>query len=171
MARCHGGRDSRPLWLRHPAVSTTLITKPQSCDKEATPMSQIQISATRVADRLGVFASVTCFVHCLATPILLSASAVYAHFLPSEEHTHRVLAIAVTLIGVFAIGMGYRKHKQRSILGAAVLGVSLIFIGAYVGDRLPSHWMEVSITVAGSCCMIAAHRLNHTFCGRCNQCI
>ena len=128
-------------------------------------------SWTQSADRLGVFASAACFVHCLITPVLLSLSAVYAHFLPLEEHTHRLLAVVITLIGAVALGVGYRKHKQWSVLGLMAVGLVLIFTGAYVGDRLPSHWYEVAITLAGSCCMICAHRLNHTFCGRCDICL
>lgn len=129
-----------------------------------------QPSWTAVADRLGVVASAVCFLHCVATPVVLSLSAVYVHFLPSEEHTHRVLAVMVTLVGALALGTGYRKHKQRSILALMAVGLALIFTGAFYGDRLPSHWYEVVVTLAGSCCMITAHRLNHTFCGRCGNC-
>ena len=133
-------------------------------------MFEAQLSWTRSADRLGVVASAACFVHCLATPVLLSFSAVYAHFLPSEEHLHRVLAVLIALIGAVSLGFGYRKHKQCSALGLMAAGLLLIFAGAYFGDRLPSHWCEVAITLAGSSCMIGAHRLNHTFCGRCQRC-
>ncbi len=68
-------------------------------------------------DRAGVVASAACFVHCMATPVLLSFSAVWAHFLPSEEITHRILAVVVTLLGALALIAGYRRHKNQSILG------------------------------------------------------
>ena len=121
-------------------------------------------------DRAGIYASALCFVHCLATPVVLSLSAVSAHFLPTEEHTHRTLAVIVTLLGAAALGNGYRRHKQRSILVLMAVGLALIFSGAYFGDLLPNHWCEVAITLAGSLCMIFAHRLNHTFCKRCVRC-
>jgi peptidoglycan/LPS O-acetylase OafA/YrhL len=133
-------------------------------------MSANQSLWTETLDRVGMVASAACFVHCLATPIVLSLSAVYAHFLPSEEHTHRVLAIVVSLFGVLALGFGHRKHTQKSILTLMASGLTLIFAGAFFGDRLPFHWNEVAITLAGSCCMISAHRMNHTFCRRCNGC-
>ena len=133
-------------------------------------MSESQLSWSTVADRAGIAASALCFVHCLATPILLSLSAVYVHFLPSEERTHRILAIGVTLIGVTALGLGYRRHKRKTSLIVAGIGVILIFMGAFFGDKLPAHWQEVVITLAGSCCMIAAHRLNRTFCNSCKSC-
>jgi hypothetical protein len=121
-------------------------------------------------DRVGMFASAACFVHCLVTPVAVSLLAVYAHFLPSEERTHRVLAIVVTLLGALALATGYRRHKRTSVLFLVAAGLALIFAGAFFGDRLPSHWYEVSITLAGSCCMIAAHRKNHTFCRKCEVC-
>lgn len=132
----------------------------------------MNVSQTRVAafDRLGIVTSAACFIHCIATPVLLSFSAVSAHYLPTEEHTHRLLAVLVTLFGAIALLSGYRRHKRRSILALMALGLALIFSGAYLGDRLPSHAAEVAITVAGSCCMIAAHRMNHTFCRSCHTC-
>jgi carbon starvation protein CstA len=121
-------------------------------------------------DRAGIYASALCFVHCLLTPVVLSLSAVSAHFLPSEEHTHRTLAVLVTIVGALALGAGYRRHKRRSILVLMAAGLALIFFGAYFGDSLPNHWCEVAITLAGSSCMIAAHRRNHTFCQQCVRC-
>jgi carbon starvation protein CstA len=121
-------------------------------------------------DRVGVYASALCFVHCLLTPVVLSFSAVAAHFLPTEEHTHRTLAVLVTLVGALALGTGYRRHKQRSILVLMAVGLAFIFFGAYFGDSLPNHWCEVAVTLSGGACMIAAHRKNHTFCQQCTCC-
>lgn len=133
-------------------------------------MPQIQELCAEHIDRVGVATSALCFVHCVAAPVVLSFSAVSSHCIPSEEHTHRLLAVFVTFIGATAIGFGYRRHKRKRVLGAAVLGVMLICFGAYFGDSLPSHGNEVFVTLAGSCCMIFAHRMNHTFCRNCKRC-
>jgi|SRR5579872_1752518 len=120
------------------------------------------------ADRVGIVVSAACFVHCIVTPIVLSISAVSAHYLPSEERVHRVLAASVAAIGGFAIVAGYRKHRRSRgflLMGSALL---LIFGGAYWGDRLPSHSAEVLVTMMGSCLMISAHLINHTFCKKCS---
>jgi peptidoglycan/LPS O-acetylase OafA/YrhL len=133
-------------------------------------MAQIQELWVEHLDRAGMVASAICFIHCVATPVLLSLAAVSSHFVPSEEHTHRVLAVFVTIIGAAAIGFGYRRHQRKRVLGAALLGLVLICCGAYFGDSLPSHRSEVAVTLAGSCCMIFAHRMNHTFCRNCKKC-
>jgi uncharacterized membrane protein YfcA len=127
-------------------------------------------SLTLSPDKLGIWASVFCVVHCIATPFLLSFSSVFAHFVPGEERTHRALAMLIAVIGAVAIVRGFRVHGRLRILFLMAAGLVCIFTGAYAGDRLPSHSVEVMITLCGSCLMIASHRLNHTFCRRCTSC-
>jgi uncharacterized membrane protein YfcA len=122
------------------------------------------------ADRLGIIASALCFVHCIMTPVVLSLSAVWAHYLPSEEGFHRVLAMIVAAVGCFAIVNGYRKHRHFRVLSLMSGGLLFIFAGAYLGDRLPSHIAEVAVTMTGSSLMITAHLINHTFCKNCRRC-
>ena len=123
---------------------------------------------TLPADQIVIWASGFCMVHCLLTPIVLSLSAVSAHFLPSEERTHRVLAVSIAIVGALALVKGYRRHKKRRIPLLMAIGLAFIFGGAWYGDHLPSHTAEVTITMIGSGFMIAAHRINHTFCRNCS---
>jgi hypothetical protein len=118
-------------------------------------------------DRMGVWTSALCIIHCLLMPVLLSMSAVFVHFLPSEERVHRSLALAIAAIGAIALIRGIRIHRRLCVLYLMAAGLACIFFAAFQGDRLPGHWMEVTITFAGSILMIAAHRLNHTFCNDC----
>jgi hypothetical protein len=120
------------------------------------------------ADQIGIWTSTLCVIHCLLTPVLLSLSAVSAHFLPSEEKTHRTLAVVIAMLGAIALVKGYRKHRSSRVLVLMVVGLAFIFTGAYWGDRLPSHTAEVVVTLLGSGFMIAAHRTNHTFCCDCS---
>jgi hypothetical protein len=122
------------------------------------------------ADRLGMVASALCFVHCVVTPIVVSLSAVWAHYLPAEEKFHRTLAVVVATLGAIAIVGGYRRHRRFRVLVLMSGGLLPIFAGAYWGSRLPSHLAEVAITMMGSCLMIAGHLLNHTFCKDCERC-
>ena len=133
-----------------------------------TSQSTLSTSNSRQwADRLGVWTSAACVVHCLLTPVLLSFSAVFAHLLPAEESVHRSLALLVALFGTAALLIGFRKHRRFAVLFMMLGGLSCIAGGAWFGDRLPSHAVEVAITFCGSGLMIAAHRMNHTFCRSC----
>ena len=121
----------------------------------------------RWPDHIGQCVSALCVVHCLLTPVLLSLSTVAAHFLPSEESTHRFLAVGVAAIGALALSNGYRAHRRKLTIYMMCIGLGLIAMGAFYGDRLPSHWVEAGVTLTGSLFMIASHRLNHTFCEDC----
>jgi uncharacterized membrane protein YfcA len=106
-------------------------------------------------DLVGIWASALCVVHCLATPI------------PSDERVHRSLALLIASVGAIALLRGFKAHRRKRILYLMAAGLGFIFCGAFAGDHLPGHWAEVGITMIGSGLMIAAHRLNHTFCRDC----
>jgi MerC mercury resistance protein len=117
---------------------------------------------------MGVWTSALCVVHCLLTPVLISSSAIVAHFLPAEERVHRSLAVLVALFGTTALMVGFRRHRRATVLALMMGGLTCIGGSAWFGDKLPSHAYEVAITMVGSGLMIAAHRLNHTFCKSCD---
>jgi len=133
-------------------------------------MSNERQAASLRADQLGIIASALCLIHCILTPVVLSLSAVWVHYLPAEERFHRVLAAMVAAIGCIAIIRGYRKHRRLRVFGLMVGGLGLIFAGAYLGNRLPSHTAEMAVTMTGSGLMIAAHLTNHTFCKKWDRC-
>src|SRR5260370_9328062 len=98
-------------------------------------------------DRLGIIASALCFVHCILTPVVLSLSAVWAHYLPSEELFHRALAVLVAAIGCFAFISGYRKHRRLRVLLLLTAGFSFIFFVDYLVDFLPTHTSRVPMPI------------------------
>jgi len=87
--------------------------------------------------------------------------------MPAEESVHRSLALLVALFGAIALLVGFRKHRRAVVLLMMLVGLGCIAGAAWFGDKIPSHAMEVTITFCGSGFMIAAHRLNHTFCKSC----
>jgi uncharacterized membrane protein YfcA len=131
-------------------------------------MTRKRDSLSLRADRLGIIASAACFVHCILTPVVISFAAVWAHYIPSEEKFHRTLAVLVAAVGGFAILTGYSRHRRKRVLLFMAGGLFCIFAGAWWGDRLPSHLAEVAVTLIGSCLMITAHLINHTFCKHCD---
>lgn len=133
-------------------------------------MSNERQAAFLRADQLGVIASALCLIHCILTPVVLSLSVVWVHYLPAEERFHRVFAAMVAALGCIAIITGYRKHRRLRVFGLMVGALGLIFAGAYFGSRLPSHAVEMAVTMTGSGVMIAAHLVNHTFCKKCDRC-
>jgi MerC mercury resistance protein len=102
--------------------------------------------------------------------VVLSLPAVWVPYLPAEERFHWVLAAMVAAIGCIAIITGYQRQRRLPVFGLLAGGLGLIFAGAYLGNRLPSHAAEMAVTMTGSSLMIAAHLINHTFCENCDRC-
>jgi len=142
------------------------MDEPQFTGANATENSAKAIAIS--VDQIGIWTSGLCVAHCLLTPVLISFSAVFAHFIPSEERTHRLLAVIIAAIGALALIKGYRSHRRPHVLLLMTVGLACIFAGAFWGNHLSSHAVEVLITFIGSGFMIAAHRLNHTFCRDCS---
>lgn len=136
-------------------------------NNEASELASASRLLALPVDQIGAWALTLCAIHCILTPVVLSISVVSAHFLPSEERTHRTLAIAIAALGAIALVKGYRRHRSWRVLLHMVIGLTFIFGGAWWGDRLPTHAAEVFITLIGSGFMITAHRINHTFCSNC----
>ena len=135
-------------------------------DSQCTSKSDQKTLALPI-DQIGMWTSGLCIVHCLLTPVLLSMSAVFAHFLPSEEWVHRLLAVFIALVGAIALVRGFRRHRRRRVICLMAGGLACIFLAAFQGDRFHSHVAEIGVTFLGSLLMISAHRLNHTFCKDC----
>ena len=57
----------------------------------------------------------------LLTSVVLSLSVASAHFLPSEEKTHRTLAVAIAALGAIALVKGYRRDRSWRVLALMLL--------------------------------------------------
>lgn len=84
-------------------------------------------------DRLGIFTSATCAVHCAATPVLLAT-------LPALKFTewmasplfHQLAAVACCSIVAVAIWPSFVKFRDYRILSLSSLGLGLILSAAFV---------------------------------------
>ncbi|MEM7626872.1 MAG: MerC domain-containing protein [Planctomycetota bacterium] len=79
-------------------------------------------------DQLGIVASVACVVHCLATPVLLILMPVMGAWW-SHPAAHWGLAALVLPLALWVVLRGYRRHRRRAALVAAVLGAVFIVAG------------------------------------------
>jgi hypothetical protein len=107
-------------------------------------------------DRIGIFASILCAVHCALTPVLLimlpTFGKAWAH--PS---THWGMALVVIPIAIFMMRKGYKTHSKKWILVVGSLGVAFIIAGAILpyielGDRSTNteQAQSVASTTAGT---------------------
>jgi len=83
-------------------------------------------------DRLGIIASVTCAIHCAATPILLA-------FLPALKLTewmasskfHQIAAVVCVGMVSIAIWPAFRRFRDYRVLSLSTAGLGLLIAAAF----------------------------------------
>ena len=110
-------------------------------------------------DRLGTVASAACAVHCAIcalAPGLLAAFGLTA--LIGHEAEWGFTAAAV-IIAVWAMIVGWRRHRTRRVVFALATGIAGLII-ARGFEHIDAHWMGVTLGVVGSLGLITGHFLN-----------
>lgn len=117
-------------------------------------------------DKIGLFLSSLCALHCLATPLLVLALPVLGDVF-HEEWVHILMALFVVPVGLYAFWSGYKHHHQVQVFGLGIAGLVLVS-GA---SLLPHQVHEVVefyghdiLTIVGSVFLIVAHILNRRAC-------
>ena len=105
-------------------------------------------------DKLAIFFSAFCLVHCIVLPagFLLSTS-ILGQFLFSER-IHQGLFLVIAALALWALPQGLRQHHQPLPLLLALIGLSLLGTALFV----PS--LEGLFSVVGSLLLMAAHLRN-----------
>ena len=122
-----------------------------------------------VADRVGVFASSACAIHCLLVPTLLVAGVTVPTAVLGDEAIHQALLLLVLPAALVAFTLGCRKHKDRWVFAIGVTGLVGVSSAALFHDALGEH-AERAITVASAALLVAAHVRNYRLC-RSRSCV
>lgn len=116
-------------------------------------------------DRFGTAGSLLCAIHCALLPLLIAAlpSLGVAKWL--GEGFEQGFVIFATLLGLFSVAWGYRRHHGVRALLLMMPGLSVLWIGVLYG---PLHHALVPHAIAmtfGGTLVGLAHlanlRLNH----------
>ncbi|MDA7526305.1 MerC domain-containing protein [Verrucomicrobiales bacterium] len=104
------------------------------------------------SDRVGVYASVLCAIHCALTPILLLMLPAFGRAW-SHPASHWAMALFVVPVAAFTLAQGFKRHRRRWVVGTGVLGIMLILAGAavpYIGEKRPSASGDEASAVGGT---------------------
>ena len=80
-------------------------------------------------DRIGVFASVLCAIHCAATPFLLLFLPVFGKVW-SHPASHWIMALLVVPLAGVTVATGYKRHRRKWVIASGVLGIVFVLMGA-----------------------------------------
>lgn len=114
-------------------------------------------------DRIGIFLSALCAVHCVVAPILILVAPFYFY---SLEHpvVHILFAAIVVPVGLLSFIKGYQQHHQWKVLAVGGVGLGLILLMAVIPHQALHKMGHTQITLLASFLLIVAHVLNRKSC-------
>ncbi|MEY4573415.1 MAG: hypothetical protein RLZ10_2705 [Bacteroidota bacterium] len=125
-------------------------------------------------DKVGMFSSVSCAIHCLLMPLVITLVPVFGLSLFVNETFEWGLLVFSAILGVSSLCFGYRKHKSLKAFAYLSSGVMLIVIGRLHHSHSSVHGLELDlftlVLVFGSILVAASHYLNNKLCGSCKPC-
>tara|TARA_R110000868_G_scaffold4873_2_gene30364 strand:+ start:185 stop:604 length:420 start_codon:yes stop_codon:yes gene_type:complete len=117
-------------------------------------------------DKLGIWASSLCAVHCLSLPILIPLiPLVSASFFAQNWFEKTILSMSM-IIGFWALLSGfYRYHRQLYPLYSLALGGLIYWNKGMFGDSYEPFTIAV-----GAMLIVGAHIANLKLCRSCRSC-
>ena len=121
-------------------------------------------------DRLGIWISSVCALHCVATPLALALIPMVGLRLGEYAEVFHVL-VALTLLptAFFAFLRGFRHHHDRMTIGLGILGVVILMLAIALHEIWGNPLLHTAVNLIGSLLLISGHLRNRRMCGRCDH--
>lgn len=117
-------------------------------------------------DRLGVWITSVCALHCLLLPILIPLAPLVASSFVAEAWFERVILSASILVGFAALFIGFHQyHRQLYPIYSLTLGALIYWNKHAFGEAF-----EPLTIAVGATFIIGAHIANLRLCKKCKQC-
>lgn len=111
-------------------------------------------------DRLGATGSFLCAVHCALLPLLIA-------ILPSigvatwlSEDAEEWFVIFASLVGLFSVVWGYRRHREVRALGLLLPGLAALWFGILYPPLHASVVFHALVMTLGGTLVALAHLAN-----------
>lgn len=116
-------------------------------------------------DKFAILLSGACLLHCLITPIVVTALPIFSSSTLVEDLLFHQLMLWVVLPTSFiALFLGCRKHKQLNIAGTGILGLGILVAVAFFGHDWFGITGEKVATTVGGLILALSHYLNYKAC-------
>ncbi len=111
-------------------------------------------------DRVAICASAACMAQCLLLPVMIVITPLVSVGFLADEAFHLFLLAVIVPVSLVAFGLGYRIHRNSTMLVPGVVGLILV-VAAAVLDALVLGALAVALlTSLGGAFLIAGHWLN-----------
>ena len=117
-----------------------------------------------ITDTFAVGFSVTCALHCLFTPLLITVVPAVAGTALEDEAFHFWLVLAVVPTSVIALASGCRLHGRLGLVAFAGLGILVLLSPFMLGHEIVTPALEKGLTLLGSAIVATVHIMNFRLC-------
>ena len=114
----------------------------------------------RLLDRFGAYGSLVCAAHCALLPVVIALLPSVGLAGLAGDGFERAFVVFATLLGLFSLVWGYRRHRVVRALWLLIPGLALLWTGVLyppLHESLLSH--AVAMTAGGSLVALA-HLVN-----------
>jgi|GEM_PF-618578 len=131
--------------------------------------SMVKIRRADYLDLAGALTSGLCAFHCALLPALTGLLPVVGIGILADERTETAFLAASSVLATISVGLGYRKHRSRSVVAVATSGLISLGFGHFAETR-GYEGPSVILVVAGSLAIAGAHLLNLRCCRSGSEC-
>jgi len=121
-------------------------------------------------DRIAITLSCICVIHCVAFPVIASLIPFFATTLHHghamhEFWFHQFILFFILPFSIFAIVIGYQRHKQFipivvATFGLVILISTALFAGTLISNHIIPHQGEMYLTLTGGVIHAIGHIMN-----------
>lgn len=86
-------------------------------------------------EKLGIFLSISCAIHCLTLPIFLFFAPYLASSFAFSSNLEWILVVSSFLLAAIILVLDFRKHRQPLPLYFLGLGIIIKFVDLFLADQ------------------------------------
>ena len=111
-------------------------------------------------DRFAAAGSLVCALHCAITPLLLAVIPSLGLSVWLGDGFERAFVVFVTVLGLFSLIWGYRRHRVFRALGMLLFGLTALWAGVLYTPLHESVVPHAIVMTIGGMLVGLAHLLN-----------
>ena len=105
----------------------------------------------RLLDRFGAAGSLVCAIHCALLPLAIAMLPALGIATWLGDGFEQGFVLFATLLGLFSVVWGYRRHGAVRALGLLLPGLAILWIGVLYSPLHHSLWPHaIAMTLGGS---------------------
>jgi hypothetical protein len=117
------------------------------------------LAALSLGDRVGVFASGLCAVHCASLPLLSASLPALGLSLGGFGDLDQAFVLFASMLGISTVTLGYRRHRVLKAAWLLVAGLLMLWVGSFTS--LHDHGLGHALVMTlGGVLLALAHFYN-----------